>query len=85
MGRLNDAQVDTLTRTGEELSGEAMEDLLQRDYKVSSFALLSAKAKAFQLKPFNASNYVVNDKAFEKLDREFCQQNKVLPAEAEAS
>ena len=80
MNRLNEAQVDTLTHTPDDLSGEAMEELLLRDYKLSGFALLAAKARAFQLRPFNASNFLVSDKAFEKLDKEFgaCQ---VEPAE----
>lgn len=79
MSRLNDAQVDTLSHNPAELTGEALEELLLRDYKISSFALLMAKARAFQLKPFHAANFVVNDRAFEKLDKEFCQKNKVLP------
>ena len=64
----NEAQVETLSRTPDDLSGEAMEELLLRDYKLSGFALLAAKARAFQLRPFNASNFLVSDKAFEKLD-----------------
>lgn len=79
LGRLNDAQVDALERIPEELSGDAMDDLLQREYRITPFSLLVAKAKAFQLTPFNASNYKLTDKSFEKLDKEFCQQNKVLP------
>lgn len=79
MSRLNDAQVDTLSHNPAELTGEALEELLLRDYKISSFSLLMAKARAFQLKPFHAANFVVNDRAFEKLDKEFCQKNKVLP------
>lgn len=79
MNRLSEGQVEALAHTPDELSGEAMEELLMRDYKISGFSLLQAKARAFQLRPFNASNYLVTDKAFEKLDKEFCQINKVLP------
>jgi len=79
MSRLNDAQVDNLSHNPSDLSGEALEELLLRDYKVSTFSLLTAKARAFQLKPFHAANFMVTDRAFEKLDKEFCQNNKVLP------
>lgn len=79
MNRLSEAQVDALGRTPDELSGEAMEELLGRDYKISNFSMLMAKARAFQLKPFHAANFVASGKAFEKLDKEFCQLNKVLP------
>jgi type IV pilus assembly protein PilB len=79
MGRLSEAQTDALLRSPNELSGEAVDELLAREYKISSFSLLIAKARAFQMTPFNAAHFVVGDRAFEKLDKEFCQKNLVLP------
>ncbi len=79
MNRLSEGQVDSLIKSPDELSGEALEELLLRDYKISPFSLLTAKGHAFQLKPFNAANFTLSDRAFEKLDKDFCQQNKVLP------
>jgi type IV pilus assembly protein PilB len=79
LNRLSLAQVEALKQSPDELSGEALEETLLRDYKISPFSLLLAKARAFRLKPFNAANFIPGDKAFAQLDKEFCAQNNVLP------
>ena len=56
-----------------------METLLMEAYKVSEFQILVAKSRAFDLNPFNARSYRINDTTFEKLDRNICCENKVLP------
>ena len=79
MGRLTQEQVSDFIESEEELSGEAMEKRLIADYKVTEFHILAAKSKAFNLSPFNGANYVPSEYTFEKLDRDFCVEHKVLP------
>lgn len=79
MDRLTQEQAETIINTPDEMSGDAMETLLQNDYQLSPFVILIAKAQAFNFKPFNARNYQVGDRSFEKLDKDFCIDNRVLP------
>ncbi len=79
LGRLTPEQTNELLNTPEEMSGEAMEKLLTTQHKVSEFQLLVAKARAFGLMPFNAKGFVSDEMTFEKLDRDFCVENRVLP------
>lgn len=78
-GRLTAEQVEAITSAPEDMSGDALEKLLLSEFKVSEFQLLLAKARAFDLKPFNAGNFRVDERTWEKLDREFCATNRVLP------
>jgi len=77
--RLTAEQVGAITSAPEDMSGEALEKLLLTEFKITEFQLLMAKARAFDLKPFNARNYRVDERTWEKLDREFCATNRVLP------
>ncbi|WP_269539271.1 GspE/PulE family protein [Cerasicoccus fimbriatus] len=77
--RLTDEQADNIINTDEELSGEEVEALLAQDYGISEFQLLAAKSKAFGMAPFNAFQFEPDERTFEKLDREFCEENMVLP------
>ncbi|MFP4166853.1 MAG: GspE/PulE family protein, partial [Opitutales bacterium] len=79
MGYLSKVQYDTIVGTDEELSGEAVEKLLLEEYKVSQFQLVLAKGKAFDLPPINVRHCLVDENNFEKLDKEFCRENNVLP------
>jgi len=79
MGHLSDGQYRNIAETDEELSGEAIEKLLAEEYKISQHQLLFAKSEAFALKPVNIRKCVVNEMTFSKLDKDFCQENKVLP------
>lgn len=77
--RLTAEQVSTITSAPDDMSGEALEKLLLTEYKITEFQLLLAKSRSFDLRPFNARNYRVDERTWEILDKEFCQKNKVLP------
>jgi type IV pilus assembly protein PilB len=79
MGRLTVEQAGKLIETPGEMSGEAVEQLLAKEYGVTEFQILAAKAKACDLTPFNAKSFSVGERTFEKLDVDFCRTNKVLP------
>ena len=79
MGHLTDAHYQKITEIDEDLPGEAIEKLLTEEYKISEFQLLFAKGEAFDLAPANIKNCIVNEKSFSKLDKDFCEENKVLP------
>ncbi|MDD3179257.1 MAG: ATPase, T2SS/T4P/T4SS family [Opitutaceae bacterium] len=79
LGKLSTEQKKALLATPTELTGDALDQLLQADYRITPFQLLLAKSKALGLTPYNVSRYRVHSATFEKLDTEFCQQNLVLP------
>jgi len=79
MGRLDEEQARRLLESPEEMSGETVEQLLVKEYGIAEFHILVAKAKACDLAPFNARSFVVGEKTFERLDRDFCTEHKVLP------
>jgi type IV pilus assembly protein PilB len=79
MGRLTHDQVATIASRPEDLTGEALDRLLQEEFKVTAFQCLVAKARALHLAPFNAAHYRVSPQTFTLLPQEFCQQNLVLP------
>jgi type IV pilus assembly protein PilB len=79
LGRLTAEQAQKLIDNPGDMSGEAMEQFLGKEYGVTEFQILIAKARACDLAPFNAKSFVVGDKTFEKLDMDFCKTNKVLP------
>jgi len=78
-GRLTDDQHSQIQASGEDFSGRNLDRLLIEKFKVSPFNLLIAKAKAVEVPPINARNLIVNERSFEKLDRTFCEEHKVLP------
>lgn len=78
-GHLTDAQFKNITETDEEMSGEAIESLLSVDYKITQYQLLFAKSRAFELTPINIRHCMITETTFSKLDKDFCQENKVLP------
>ncbi|MEX2045356.1 MAG: type II/IV secretion system protein, partial [Opitutus sp.] len=79
MGRLDDEQRNTLNSRTDDLSGDALDKLLQEDFKISAFQCLVAKARALNLSPYNVSRYRVSPQTFERIPQEFCQENLVLP------
>ena len=79
MGRLDPEQRNELAVRPDDLSGDALDKLLQDDFKVSAFQCLVAKARALNLSPFNVSRYKVTPKTFERIPQDFCQENLVLP------
>ena len=70
---------DQIINSEQDLSGDAIEKLLLEDHNITDETLLIARARAFDLHPFNAKNFNVDDHTFEKLDRDFCFEHKVLP------
>jgi type IV pilus assembly protein PilB len=62
-----------------DLSGEAIEKLLVEEHRITEESLLIARARAFELQPFNAKNFEIDEFTFEKLDKDFCFEHKVLP------
>jgi type IV pilus assembly protein PilB len=79
LGKLAAEQKDALLATPTELTGDALDQLLQTEYHITPFQLMLAKSKALGLTPYNVSRYKVHTGTFEKLDMDFCQQNLVLP------
>jgi type IV pilus assembly protein PilB len=78
-GRLTAEQRVEIIARPEDFSGEALDKLLQDDYKVAPFQLLTAKARALGLAPYNVTRYRVSASTFERIPMEFCQENLVLP------
>jgi type IV pilus assembly protein PilB len=79
MGRLEADQRAALAARPDDLSGDALDKLLQEEFKVSAFQCLVAKARALNLSPFNVAHYRVTPQTFERIPQEFCQENLVLP------
>ena len=79
MGHLTDVQFKSIIETDEEMSGEAIETLLATEFKITQNQLLFAKSKAFDLSPINIKRCKLTETTFSKLEKDFCQENKVLP------
>src|SRR5688572_27480302 len=79
MGRLDSDQRNALAARPDDLNGDALDKLLQDEFKVSPFQCLVAKARALNLSPFNVSRYKVTPRTFERIPQDFCQENLVLP------
>ncbi len=79
MGRLDADQSAALAARPEDLSGDALDKLLQDEFKLSVFQCLVAKARALHLAPYNVARYRVSPQTFERIPQDFCQENLVLP------
>jgi type IV pilus assembly protein PilB len=79
MGRLDNDQRTGLISRPDDLSGDALDKLLQEEFKISAFQCLVAKARALNLSPFNVAHYRVTPQTFERIPQDFCQENLVLP------
>ena len=79
MGRLDADQRAALIARTDDLSGDALDKLLQEDYKVSPFQCLVAKARALHLSPYNVAHYRLTPQTFERIPQDFCQENLVVP------
>ncbi|NDV61327.1 type II/IV secretion system protein [Puniceicoccales bacterium CK1056] len=77
--KLDKDAVQEITSENEDLSGDELETILHEKYEVPAFSILLAQASAFSIPPFNAKNFTVNERTFERLDKDFCRENKVLP------
>ena len=79
MGRLDAEQRTALATRQDDLSGDALDKLLQEEFKITAFQCLVAKARALNLSPYNVAHYRVSPQTFERIPQEFCQENLVLP------
>ncbi len=79
MERLTEEQRDAVAATPGELNGDALDKLLQEEYKISPFQLLVAKARALNIAPYNVARYRLSQSTFERIPQEFCLENLVLP------
>lgn len=79
MDWLSDDQFEELKASESEFTGEELDTLLLNELSVSEFQLLIAKSHTFGLPPFRAKQYRANEYTFEKLDKDFCLENKILP------
>jgi type IV pilus assembly protein PilB len=79
MDRLSAEQEEAILATPGDLTGDALDKLLQDEYKISDFQLLVAKARAHGLSPFNVQRYQISSATFERVPQDYCQQNQVLP------
>ena len=79
MGRLDGDQRGALSSRPEDLSGDALDKLLQEEYKISAFQCLVAKSRALNLSPFNVAHYRMTPQTFERIPEDFCKENLVLP------
>lgn len=78
-GHLTDGQLSLIADADEEMSGDVIEKLLTETYKISEFQLLFAKSEAYGLTPVNIARCLVSETTFSKLEKDFCQENKILP------
>ncbi len=79
MGRLDPDQRGALSARPEDLSGDALDKLLQEEFKVTAFQCLVAKSRALNLSPFNVAHYRMSPQTFERIPEDFCKENLVLP------
>jgi type IV pilus assembly protein PilB len=79
MGRLDLEQRSALAARSDDLSGDALDKLLQEEFKVSAFQCLVAKARALNLSPYNVAHYRISPQTFERIPQDFCQEHLVLP------
>ncbi len=79
MSRITPEQRDAIAARPEDLNGDALDRLLQDDYKITPFQFLVAKARAVNLAPYNISRFKLTSTTFERIPQDFCQQNLVLP------
>lgn len=79
MGRLSDEQRATLAARTDDMPGDALDKLLQEEFRVTPLQCLVAKGRALNLSPFNVARFKITPKTFERIPQEFCEQNLVLP------
>lgn len=79
LGLLSNDAAQVIRDKPEDLTGEAMDTLLVKDYKITGFQLLLAKGKAVGLPVINCRRVVVDERTFKKLEPAFCREKRVLP------
>lgn len=77
--RLTAEQRVTIATHPDDLTGDQLDKFLQEDFSVTEFQLQIAKGRAFKLAPFNVARVSIHTGTYERLDREFCESNNILP------
>lgn len=76
---LGEDQATEIKESNKDYNGEELDAALIRDYRVQEFQLLLAKSKTFGIPPFRAKHFKLTEFTFEKLDVDYCKENKILP------
>jgi type IV pilus assembly protein PilB len=79
MDRLTGEQQEAILARPGDLTGDALDKLLQEDYRITDFQLLVARARAHGLSPYNVQRYQLGPTTFERIPEDFCQENLALP------
>jgi type IV pilus assembly protein PilB len=79
MDRLSPEQQETILATPGDLTGDALDKLLQDEYRITDFQLLVARARAHGMSPYNVQRLQIGQKTFERIPQDFCQKNLVIP------
>ena len=79
MDRLSSEQQETILATPGDLTGDALDKLLQDEYRITDFQLLVARARAHGMSPYNVQRLQIGQKTFERIPQDFCQKNLVIP------
>jgi type IV pilus assembly protein PilB len=79
MDRLSPEQQEAILATPGDLTGDALDKLLQDEYRITDFQLLVARARAHGMAPYNVQRLLIGPKTFERIPQDFCQQNLVVP------
>jgi type IV pilus assembly protein PilB len=77
--RLTMEQRDAIAALPGEPTGEALDKMLQDDYRITPFQLLVAKGRALGLAAFNVTRVKVTPKTFERIPKDFCAESLVFP------
>lgn len=76
---LEQEQVGELRAIDAGYSGNAFDEMLLGDYRISLHQLNIAKAKAYGVSPFNVKRLAINKGTWEILEQEFCEKHGVVP------
>ncbi len=79
MGRLTEEQRTAVMGREDDVTGDALDKLLQDEYRISPLQCLVAKAKALNMAPVNVTRYKIIPQMFERIPQDFCEKNLVLP------
>jgi type IV pilus assembly protein PilB len=77
--RLTQEQRDTIASLPGEPTGEALDKLLQEDYRITPFQLLVAKGRALGLAAFNVARVRATSTTFQHIPKDFCKESLVFP------
>jgi len=79
MGRLDLEAAQALAAADQDFAGEALDEHLREQFKVTDVHLLLAKGRAFEMPAFNARNALLTERSFGRLEPDFCVENMILP------